>query len=60
MPSDAADEGTAAIAVVVLGDMGSPPHRAVERPLAVRSLSVPPTKTPNAKHRFLADSRTQR
>ncbi len=35
MPSDAA-EGTAAIAVVVLGDMGSPRHRAVERPLAVR------------------------
>jgi hypothetical protein len=32
MPSDAA-EGTAAIAVVVLGDMGSPPHRAVERPV---------------------------
>ena len=33
MPSDAA-EGTAAIAVVVLGDMGSPPHRAAERPIA--------------------------
>ena len=32
MPSDAA-EGTAAIAVVVLGDMGSPPHRAAERPV---------------------------
>ena len=32
MPSDAA-EGTAAIAVVVLGDMGSPPHRAEERPV---------------------------
>jgi hypothetical protein len=36
MPSDAA-EGTAAIAVIVLSDapcdMGSPPHRAEERPV---------------------------
>jgi hypothetical protein len=36
MPSDAA-EGTAAIAVIVVSDapcdMGSPPHRAEERPV---------------------------
>ena len=36
MPSDAA-EGTAAIAVIVVSDapcgMGSPPHRAAERPV---------------------------
>ena len=39
-PSDAAD-GTAAIAVIVVGDapcgMGSPPHRAEERPVRMRA-----------------------
>ena len=49
-PSDAVD-GIAAIAVIVVGnvpcDMGSPPHRAEDRPVRMRAAEEDAEPTPN-------------
>ncbi len=49
-PSDAA-EGTAAIAGIVAGDapcdMGSPPHRAEDRPVRMHAAEEDAERTPN-------------